>query len=150
MYSYNTDKNYIMRSFITYLFFSISLLLSAGPLVDLNCNDETMMCGMDMSREMSCCTDGVHNPAEMMDIHGLCCSLPRVVVSSYDEVVESLVTVQADKKIKKLIEHKWFNANYLSDLKTVDLVSVTPITTNLNGFKFNSMERLDFVCIYRL
>ena len=150
MYSYNTDKKFIMRALITYLFFSISLLLSAGPLVDLNCNDETMVCTMDRSLEMSCCTDGAHDPAKMLDIHGLCCSLPRVVVTNYDEVVETTVAAEANKQIKgKRDISKYLNA-YLTDWKTVDLVSVVPTTVDLNGFKFRAMDRIDFICVYRI
>lgn len=112
-----------------------------------------MTCTMEKTtaEPMSCCdTTGTTNtdshPMDMM-----CCIAPRVVVSNVDlQTQETEVVAVAKAKKAAVIRTKWFNSNYLTDLKSVDVASVTPTTIDTDGHKYERLDRLSYICTYRI
>ncbi|UVD79202.1 hypothetical protein NWE55_13875 [Myroides albus] len=142
-----------MKKLFSILFLFLSVLASANPLLDMNCLDTEMVCGMDMSKmqDMSCCSDMNHNANQSSPMDMMCCIAPRVVVSNTDLQTEQTQTVSIVKAKKaSIIRTKWFNSNYLSDLKFVDTVSVTTTTFDVDGHKYQALDRLSYICIYRI
>lgn len=141
-----------MKKYTSILFLFLSVLVMANPIIDWSCTEDVMMCGMDMSKDnnMSCCAMDTKQPA-----HGMsdmtCCPAPARVVSQTIELnVEVAQTIDVAKEKKANIKAKWFNSNYLSDWRTVDLTSVTPTSIASDGFKFKDDNRLDYICTYRI
>lgn len=157
MYICNTDVLFIsllssMKKYASILFLFLSVLVMANPVIDWSCTEKVMTCGMDMSgdSDMSCCAMDMEKASN--DITNMmCCPAPmRVVSPTIDLTIEVTQTVDIAKEKKANIKAKWFNSNYLSDWRTVDLTSVTPTSIASDGFKFKDDNRLDYICTYRI
>lgn len=136
-----------MKRYISILFLLLSTLVMANPIIDWTCAEEVMVCSMDDNGDMSCCSaDANHATSDMT-----CCpAMPRVMVTHHDLKVEVSQCVTIAKTKVAAIKTKWFNSNYVSDWKHIDLVSVTPTTPSIDGFKFKDIDRLNYICIYRI
>lgn len=119
------------------------------PIVQWSCQPAQMVCEIPQADQtMSCCdTTSTIEALEMS-----CCSnfSSRVLVSSADLSVQN--STQAPKiKIKEAtLAHMWFNSNYLSDYKNIDLNTITAFTTQADGLKYQSLDRLLHICIARI
>lgn len=141
-----------MKKYLSILVLSLSVLVTANPIISWNCNEmATAMTGcMEMEEDtLPCCapdaTSGHQNMADM-----LCCSpMARIHTVQADLQVEQTEATPQTKGKKAAIQAKWFNSNYLTDLKSVNVTAfLTPIA--VDGFKFNTIDRLSYICIYRI
>lgn len=86
-----------------------------------------------------------------MDLNMPCCNVAsRVLVTSTELKVQSPKVVQDTKAKTANIKSRWFNSNYLENLSSIDLVSVTPLSVSSSGFKYKDIDPLSYICIYRI
>ena len=98
---------------------------------------------------MTCCP----STTETSSMEALCCqtmSSARVSTTTMDRVITHKLNIPAKKNVIYLIKNKWFNSNYLSDISSADAPNNTPNFTGKNGYKFYSIDRLDYLCVYRI
>ncbi|WP_060875416.1 hypothetical protein [Myroides odoratus] len=142
-----------MKKYLSIVLLSLSVLVTANPIISWNCSDMSMaMAGcMEMEEDvMPCCaTDGMDSHSNMADM--ICCSpMARIHTVQADLQIEQTATTPKNKEKRAVIQVKWFNSNYLTDLQSVDLTAsyTTPIAGD--GFKFTSVDRLSYICLYRI
>ncbi|WP_225600674.1 hypothetical protein [Myroides odoratimimus] len=147
------NSDIIVKKYLSILLLFFSTLVAASPIIEWSCTEEVMVCGMPMGddAEMSCCGNDMSQTASGMDMNMPCCTVAsRVLVSATELKVQSPKVVQDTKAKTANIKSQWFNSNYLEDLKTVDLVSVTPLSNSTYGFKYKGIDPLSYICIYRI
>ncbi|MGG5578451.1 hypothetical protein ACPDHL_14075 [Myroides sp. C15-4] len=141
-----------MKKYLSILVLSLSVLVTANPIISWNCNEMTtaMTSCMEMEEDtLPCCSnDAASGHQNMADM--LCCSpMARINTVQTDLQVEQTEAAPQSKEKKAAIQAKWFNSNYLTDLKSVALTPYpTPIA--VDGFKFTTIDRLSYICIYRI
>ena len=142
-----------MKKYLSIVLLSLSVLVTANPIVSWNCSDmSTVMAGcMEMEEDvMPCCAgEGMDSHTNMADM--ICCSpMARIHSVQSDLQIEQTAATPKAKEKRAAIQHKWFNSNYLTDLKSIDLTAAyyTPIAGD--GFKYNTIDRLSYICIYRI
>ncbi|MDR0228071.1 MAG: hypothetical protein LBI72_03290 [Flavobacteriaceae bacterium] len=142
-----------MKKYLSILLLLLSTLVTASPIIEWTCTEEVMVCGMEMSGDnnMSCCSGDIEQGSRSMDMNMPCCNVAsRVLVTSTELKVQSPKVVQDTKAKKANIKSRWFNSNYLENLSSVDLVSVTPLSVSSSGFKYKDIDPLSYICIYRI
>lgn len=143
-----------MKKHLSILLLFFSVLVTASPIIDWSCTEEVMLCGMEMdgSETMSCCANDMEQSSSNIgDMNMPCCTpASRVVTSATELKVTSPKVIQATKAKTANIKSKWFNSNYVEDYKTIDLVSVTPLSESPFGFKFKDIDPLSYICTYRI
>ncbi|MBB1140408.1 hypothetical protein [Myroides sp. WP-1] len=142
-----------MKKYLSILVLSLSVLVTANPIISWNCNEMTtaMASCMEMEEDvMPCCaTDGMDSHHSMADM--LCCSpMARINTVQADLQIEQTEATPNTKEKKAAIRAKWFNSNYLTDLKSVDLTLAYTTPLAVDGFKFSSVDRLSYICTYRI
>lgn len=142
-----------MKKFLSILLLSLSVLVTANPIISWNCTDmRTAMAGcMEMEEDvMPCCaTDGMDHPTNMADM--ICCSpMARIHTVQADLQIEQTEATPKAKEKRAVIQSKWFNSNYLTDLKSIDFTADYAIPVTGDGFKFTAVDRLSYICIYRI
>ncbi|MDM1408754.1 hypothetical protein [Myroides sp. DF42-4-2] len=139
-----------MKKYLSILVLSLSVLVTANPIISWNCNEMVMSSCMEMEEDtLPCCaTDAESSHQSMADM--LCCSpMARINTVHIDLQVEQTEAAPEAKGKKAAIQAKWFNSNYLTDLKSVSFTAYpTPIA--VDGFKFDAIDRLSYICIYRI
>ncbi|AJH15273.1 hypothetical protein [Myroides profundi] len=142
-----------MKKYLSILFLFLSFLVTASPVIEWSCTEEVMTCGMEMSTEggMSCCGGDMEQSSRSMDMNMPCCTVAsRVLVTIAELKVQTPKVVQDTKAKIANIKSQWFNSNYLEDLKSIDLVSVSPLSVSVSGFKYKDIDPLSYICIYRI
>ncbi|MDM1046312.1 hypothetical protein HX004_15935 [Myroides sp. 1354] len=142
-----------MKKFLSIILLSLSVLVTANPIISWNCNDmSTVMAGcMEMEEDvMPCCAaEGMDSHTNMADM--ICCSpMARIHTVQSDLQIEQTEATPKTKEKRAAIQVKWFNSNYLTDLQSVDFTASYSIPFTGDGFKFNSVDRLSYICIYRI
>jgi|GEM_PF-2671591 len=142
-----------MKKILSILLLSLSVLVTANPIISWNCTDmRTAMAGcMEMEEDMMpcCAADGMGSHTNMADM--ICCSpMARIHTTQADLQIEQTEATPKAKEKRAAIQSKWFNSNYLSDLKSIDLTAAYPIPFAGDGFKFTTVDRLSYICIYRI
>jgi len=138
-----------MRKYVFLLLLSLSVLVTANPIVSWNCNDMAMADCMDMDHMPCCANDDMGSHQNMADM--LCCSpMARLNITQVDLQVETTTATPNTKEEKAAIKVKWFNSNYLTDLKSIDPTSSYFSSLAGDGFKYKSMDRLSYICTYRI
>ena len=112
----------------------------------------TAMAGcMEMEEDvMPCCAPGgMDNHSSMADM--ICCSpMARIHTVQADLQLEQATATPKAKEKRAVIRSQWFNSNYLTDLKSVDVTAAYTLPFAGDGFKFTAVDRLSYICIYRL
>lgn len=142
-----------MKKYLSILFLFLSFLVTASPIIEWSCTEEVMTCGMEMSSDggMSCCGGDMEQGSRSMDMNMPCCTVAsRVLVTSTELKVQTPKVVQDTKAKTANIKSQWFNSNYLEDLRSIDLVSVSPLSVSVSGFKYKDIDPLSYICIYRI
>lgn len=142
-----------MKKHLSILFLFLSFLVTASPIIEWSCTQEVMTCGMEISSEntATCCSKDMEQSSHGMDMNMPCCSVAsRVLVTSTELKVQTPKVIQDTKSKTANIKSQWFNSNYLEDLKSIDLVSVSPLSVCVSGFKFKDIDPLSYICIYRI
>lgn len=145
------DKPYFMKKYFSILLLSLSVLVTANPIISWNCKEMVMTGCMEMKEDtLPCCSnEPMSKHQNMADM--LCCSpMARINTVQADLQIEQTEATPNTKEKKAAIQSKWFNSNYLTDLKSIDVTSSFFVSIPVEGFKFTTSDRLSYMCTYRI
>ncbi|MHC5310487.1 hypothetical protein ACYSNM_10570 [Myroides sp. LJL116] len=138
-----------MKRILPILLCLLSVITVAAPAMEWSTQKQVELFCSSQNISMTCCP----STAETSSMEALCCqsmSSARVSSTTMDRVITHNLNVPTQRKAEYLIKSKWFNSNYLLDTSSVITLVNTPNTQGKNGYKFYTIDRLDYLCVYRI